>query len=258
MCDNEMFSSTKKSWKQAVNQWKSENNMSLLNEPDLVKLLKKINDDHIKTEAIKDSFRAAGIYPFNVENVVFERCLDSLTPTALEDATEDPAIKVDTEESSVPEVDPAISPAPEATSAQDVINILNSILEQLKNFVLPYMSENHIECAELAAAAEKQVSFLRNFVASNSLTPKISQGFTSAASFNGPHQKFNCNLPKSDELKKKQDDETKLTLNNAKGEKSEPQKKQQRHEEEKKLQKKRQHSECDDDDSEPCSKYKRN
>ena len=179
MCDVGMFSSAKNSWKKAVNQWRNDNS-GILNETELIKLLKKVNDEFIKPESIKNGFRATGIHPFNVENVIFDRCYGSPPTLSSTVATteQDPAFEVTAaEQDPVLEVTAAV--VSRFTSAQTIVEILNGFQEQLKNIVLPFMLDSNDELASnLTPAVVKQVSCLKKIATSGSLA-----SFTSVSSW---------------------------------------------------------------------------
>lgn len=75
MCDVGMFGPGKKYWTKEVQRWKIETKNSELDEVEFVKILKKVNDQFIKKESIIKGFKVTGIQPFNVENVLFDRCI---------------------------------------------------------------------------------------------------------------------------------------------------------------------------------------
>lgn len=75
MCDVGLFGAGKKTWTKEVQQWKIDTNNTELDEIEFVKILKKTNDKFIKKETIIKGFKVTGIHPFNVENVLFDRCI---------------------------------------------------------------------------------------------------------------------------------------------------------------------------------------
>jgi hypothetical protein len=84
MCDVGMFGAGQKEWTSFVRQWRgrTENRGKEIDEVEFVKILKEVNDSFIKPESIINAYKATGIYPFNVENVHFDRCLGANTSTA--------------------------------------------------------------------------------------------------------------------------------------------------------------------------------
>jgi hypothetical protein len=84
MCDVGMFGAGQKAWTKSVREWKGqpENRDKEIDEVAFVKILKQANDSFIKPESIINAFKATGIYPFNVENVQFDRCLGANTSAA--------------------------------------------------------------------------------------------------------------------------------------------------------------------------------
>ena len=163
MCDVGMFSAAKTSWKKVVQRWRSETGSKMLTEVDVVKLLKKVNDDFIKPESIINGFRATGTHPFNVEAVMYDRCYGSNS-----------ALEVTLESFSATEGDYAEVPALEVTAspvaqnhAEKIVDILNSFQKQLKSTIMPYMKTNHGSFIELVSSVNSQVSWLKNVVSSS-------------------------------------------------------------------------------------------
>lgn len=70
-----VFGPAKSGWKVAINKWKRENQGQSLNEVSFMKVLADMNKVVMKTDTIKNSFKATGLYPLNIENVHFERVL---------------------------------------------------------------------------------------------------------------------------------------------------------------------------------------
>ena len=289
MCDVGMFSSAKNSWKRAVNQWRNDNS-GILNEAELIKLLKKVNDEFINPESIKNGFRATGIHPFNVENVMFDRCYGS--PQALSSTVvkteQDPTFEVTaaeqdlafegtateqdpTFEGTAAEQDPVLEGTvvvSRFTSAQTIVEILNGFQEQLKNIVLPFMLDSNDEFAsDLTSAVVKQVSCLKKIATSGSLASvsaavpavvslvtstnsSISDILKSPPPFKRAEKRRNYKIDQ-DQLKKKQEKEMKLTLKNIKKESVEKRKKEKLE----KIQKKRLRQE--DKDNFGCKKMRK-
>ena len=207
MCDVGMFSAGKSSWKKVVNKWKSESGNKILNEVEAVKLLKNVNDSFIKRESIINGFKVTGIHPFNVENVMFDRCYGSSSspgenialpddPALPDDSAlfDDPALPDDfalfddlalPDDPALPEdsalfedlelqnmVTPEESVVLQDIATSEVISALDTIQQHLKNTIMPYMVKNHHDVSGFVLAMKHQLSVIRN-VAGNS--PPIPQ-----------------------------------------------------------------------------------
>ena len=232
MCDVGMFSAAKTSWKKVVQRWRSETGSKMLTEVDVVKLLKKVNDDFIKPESIINGFRATGTHPFNVEAVMYDRCygsnsalevtLESFSATegdyaevpALEvtlesfsategDYAEVPALEVTLESFSATEGDYAEVPALEVTAspvaqnhAEKIVDILNSFQMQLKSTIMPYMKTNHGSFIELVSSVDSQVSWLKNVVSSSQQvsSPEVPSSSQQVSSLEVPSSSFSSIL----------------------------------------------------------------
>lgn len=84
MCDVGMFGPGKKAWAAEVQRWRRCNSDKVLDEVGFIRILQKVNREFIKEKSIKNGFRTTGIYPLNVENVRFDRCIGT-APAAEEE-----------------------------------------------------------------------------------------------------------------------------------------------------------------------------
>lgn len=75
MADVSVFGPSKTAWKKEILAWERENHDQMLDEVQFIPLLKKMMDKAMTKENIISGFRATGIYPFNVEQVNFNKCL---------------------------------------------------------------------------------------------------------------------------------------------------------------------------------------
>ena len=181
MCDVGMFSGAKNSWKKCVQRWRSETGSQILTGVEVVKLLKKVNDDFIKPESIKNAFRATGTYPFNVENVMFDRCYGLSSASRILSANDqDPADEVNDHQDPADEVNEHQDPADEVNEHQnlaleindhldpapEIIGVLNAFQDQLREIIKPYMIMKHANFTELVSSMESQILCLKNIVSS--------------------------------------------------------------------------------------------
>lgn len=170
MCDVAMFGAGKKSWAKEVQRWKIETNNAEFDEVTFVKILKKVNDAFIKKESIINGFKVTGIQPFNVENVLFDRCIGfnhlnnsnsdnqnlTVTTNVIENEILEPESAIEpevvTELEAVNEPEAVTEPEvvieleavtePE-TTLDNVIKIMKEIENKTQSIVMPYVAENH-------------------------------------------------------------------------------------------------------------------
>lgn len=81
--DVAIFKPLKDSWKSAVMDWKNEevNDGQTLTLAHFGPVLRSAMDKGIKKESIVNGFRVCGLYPFNVENVDFSKCVAKKSST---------------------------------------------------------------------------------------------------------------------------------------------------------------------------------
>ncbi|XP_070500748.1 uncharacterized protein [Chironomus tepperi] len=87
VADIAVFKAAKLGWKKETNLWRRNNPGRSMDEIEFVKVLKKMNDRYINDEMIINGFKASGLYPFNVNNVHFERCIGKNYGPSIETAT---------------------------------------------------------------------------------------------------------------------------------------------------------------------------
>ena len=153
-----MFSPAKKSWQKAVQRWKTENTMTILDEVKVVKLLKQVNDEFIKPQSIKNGFRVTGIHPLDVEAVMFERLYGSssqvnsaIVPALQANSAVVPALQVNSA------VFPALQVNPAVVTASEFMNSLNEVEMNFLKIISPYVSENHPSFAPIVQGFQFQL-----------------------------------------------------------------------------------------------------
>ena len=151
MCDVSMFSAAKSSWKKIINNWRSEEGNKILNEVEVVKLLAKVNNEFIKRESILNGFRATGIHPFNVENVMFSRCYGSNSQNLHPEIDDAQSLhpEINDSESSNPEINDAQSSHPEIIDAQSSHPEINDAQMFEAQISYPEMFEAQISYPEI-------------------------------------------------------------------------------------------------------------
>jgi DDE superfamily endonuclease len=80
MCDVAIFGAFKGIYSKEIQKWKLQSGNRDVTLIDVVKILKTVQDQVMTSDAIKNGFRATGIYPLNIENCHLERCLPKSTP----------------------------------------------------------------------------------------------------------------------------------------------------------------------------------
>lgn len=75
MADVGMFGPAKASWKKEMHSWRVENHDKLMDEVKFIPLLKKVMDTSLTKDKILSGFKATGIYPFDMNQVDYKKCL---------------------------------------------------------------------------------------------------------------------------------------------------------------------------------------
>jgi hypothetical protein len=78
-----VFRPVKGTWKEIVHEFRVNNNYAKLKRTDFAKEVQKCFDKSLKVETIKNSFKSAGIFPFNVNNIDFSKVMPQETDTAV-------------------------------------------------------------------------------------------------------------------------------------------------------------------------------
>lgn len=77
-CDVGVFRSLKASWRASVRDWKQKNgNLRIISKINFTSIFKGAFDSSIDTIKIKNAFKKCGIFPFNVENIDFNKCMQN-------------------------------------------------------------------------------------------------------------------------------------------------------------------------------------
>lgn len=200
MCDVAMYGAGKKHYIREVQRWKIETKNAELDEVSFVKILKKVNDQFIKKESIINGFRVTGIQPFNVENVLFDRCIGFNPSTSnisaksgtkesppengiLEPLTQAVSPTTKTSESVLPmklnlelqnkSTEPGSNTLPslslsddyddestEPSSSAQVLKAIEEIYERTSNIITPYVETNHPNDNFLVKSVEQFLTLL--------------------------------------------------------------------------------------------------
>ena len=234
-CDVGLFSPAKSSWKKALQRWKTENSNEILNEVKVVKLLKQVNDEFIKTQTIKNGFRVTGIYPFNVEAVMYDRLYGSSSVvTAIQDdfvvvldlqtdLVVAPALQTDLVVVPALQTDPAVVPALQndpsvipvlqndfwavlglqndslavPVSISDFSKSLNEVEKQFKNFISPFVAKNHPTVALIVQGLRTQLQGLKTVVITEALPTTATSSMLGTSSTPESATELHCSFSSS-------------------------------------------------------------
>lgn len=70
-----VFRSFKANWRSTVREWKESNANKTLSKTNFTPVFKKAFDAAVDSKKIQNAFKKSGIFPFNVENVDFYKCM---------------------------------------------------------------------------------------------------------------------------------------------------------------------------------------
>lgn len=177
MCDVGMFGPAKSAWLESVRAWKSANKNEQIDEVNFIPIFKETCGRFIKETSIKSGFRATGWFPFEVENIHFDRCLGTsatASETTADQNTSDNDLLTEHHESSeeiavvdpmngsinVLEVSEIIEDVPSVTAAPQTATALshfNSIERDLLALE-ELMPQNR----QLIASMRSQLEFMKN------------------------------------------------------------------------------------------------
>lgn len=89
MCDVVMFSPGKQVFASEVQRWRIQNPAKVFDEVPFISVLQKTNERFIKAESIRKGFEVTGIFPLNVENVRFNRCIGTTPAQPVDESPAD-------------------------------------------------------------------------------------------------------------------------------------------------------------------------